>query len=405
MRTTLPLYLIIGASLLLGACGSTVASKGVATAVPPRTEAYTAAPSPLVRATADLQRDYQRSDWSGVRSTFRDSQIATTIIGLMRRWKQAGVSNLRVDLVYSQRVGSGQYVGTIKFSQDPRTIPIFEVLLFRVDRGRATVMGTASGIQGNNLLHANWRVTRSAHFVIYHSPYQLAGSDAAYLADLEYQRSQFSRKFGISVPSTIAYYLFPQQQMMSRMTLRTCGSRPENVGCATPFATPPSIEATIWPTYHEPIHIFERALEPSVKPGAQEVYVAPLFIAEGTAVALEDREADPNLSDYCSIPNLRYVPLDVCARVAITRVKPIELLSDSGFGQSDPGYAYSLGGSFVKYLILRYGYHNFGRFYYSLAAQPRDTLNDYNAATTQVYHRSIRSVIQAWSADLCREGC
>jgi hypothetical protein len=130
--------------------------------------------------------------------------------------------------------------------------------------------------------------------------------------------------------------------------------------------------------------------------------VAPLFIAEGMAVALEDREVDPRLSDYCS--ELSYVPLDSCAQQSIGDVRPISLLRDGGFKRADPGDAYALGGSFVKYLILKHGYRTFGRFYHALAAQPSDTEHDYNVATQAVYRQSVRQLLASWQATLCAGG-
>jgi len=174
------------------------------------------------------------------------------------------------------------------------------------------------------------------------------------------------------------------------------------VGCANPYTKPPSIQASIWPTFHEPVHIYELSLEPPVQ-NTQLVYVAPLFVSEGTAVALEDRQLDPTLSDYCS--DLSYAPLDDCARVAAAHVTPISLLPDSGFKSADPGYAYSLGGSLVKWLLLTYGYKPFGRFYFALAAQPKDRVRDYEVAARKVFHQSIQTLLGRWQRDLCVPGC
>jgi len=157
--------------------------------------------------------------------------------------------------------------------------------------------------------------------------------------------------------------------------------------------------------YHEPVHVYELALSPppAMKDGQLQYYVAPLFIGEGTAVALQDRSLDPRLSNYCS--DLAYAPLDDCAREAASAVRPLTLLSDSGFQRADPGYAYALGGSFVKYLILRYGYRAFGHFYYQLAAQSKDRLSDYNVATQRIVHQPIERLINAWFSGLCGNGC
>jgi hypothetical protein len=111
---------------------------------------------------------------------------------------------------------------------------------------------------------------------------------------------------------------------------------------------------------------------------------------------------DPRVSDYCS--DLAYAPLSACARIALDHVRPLTILPDSGFNRVDPGYAYALGGSFVSYLVLHYGYHAFGRFYYQLAAQPKDSEADYNRATEAVFHRPVRTLISAWSDWLGKQG-
>jgi hypothetical protein len=188
---------------------------------------------------------------------------------------------------------------------------------------------------------------------------------------------------------------------MARLTAESCGANPDNVGCTDPYTLPPSIQTSVWPTYHEPIHVYQLALEPTATGTSYQV--APLFITEGTAVALEDREADPRLSDYCS--TLVYIPLDVCAQVAVRDTHPIDLLRDPGFKHAPAGNAYALGGSFVKYLILKYGYRPFAKFYYQLAAQKSDTVQDYNAATYGIYHSSISRLLQAWQRQLCAHGC
>jgi hypothetical protein len=224
------------------------------------------------------------------------------------------------------------------------------------------------------------------------------------MADLEYERAQFIRKFGVKLPPLAAYYMYPDTQMMDRMTKGSCGSVPDNIGCTNPFASPPTIQAaTIWPSYHEPIHVYELALAPQARPGSPTVNVAPRFISEGTAVALEDRQLDPRLSDYCT--DITYGPLDTCGRAAAAHVNPLSLLSDNGFTRAPAGYAYALSGSFVKYLILRYGYRPFGRFYYVLAAQPTDHQHDYDVASRAVYHKPIATLLDEFKLALCPAGC
>lgn len=396
----LAVALIVG---LLAGCAGAAGSSGS----PPATPHGTARPSATGAVQAvvvNLQDAYQHANWAGVRSQFTDPTLASKLIRTMRSWRESRVQNLHIRTVYSHRLASGDYVETLEFAGDPRAVPAYIIYVVRFGRS-PRIVGTTTGLLGSTFRDANWTVTRSQHFVFYHSPYQVAGSDRTIIGDLEYQRAQFIRQFGVKLPPLANYFLYPTSDTMSQLTRHTsqpCGLRPENVGCANPFVNPPTIHTSIWPTYHEPIHIYQLALEPGERRGGM-VYVAPLFIAEGMAVALEDRTLDPRLSDYCS--NLQYAPLDACARIAIAHAKPVDLLSDTGFGATDPGYAYSLGGSFVKFLILHYGYHPFGRFYYVLAAQPKDRVSDYDVASQTVYHQSIQRLLNAFQTSLCSSGC
>lgn len=352
---------------------------------------------------------FRQGDWSAVRRAFSGRAAATELTDAMQTWRQAHVTGLRVLPVYSRKLGPGRYVETLEFWADQRAVPWFEIYSVQVRGGHARITGMVTGLRGTTYRDTNWSATRSPHFVFYHSPYQLAGTDRSFIADLEYERAQFQRKFGVSLSPLIHYYLYPRQQLMNQLTRNTplaCGTLRENVGCANPYTTPPTVQASFWPTYHEPIHVYELALEPRAKPHSRFVYVAPLFISEGTAVALEDKELDPALSDYCSDQYfVAYAPLDDCGRIALAHVKPVTLLPDTGFNSVDGGYAYSLAGSFVKYLIVRFGYHSFGKFYYQLAAQPKDRLQDYNVASQAVYHQPITSLLDAFSRSLCPGGC
>jgi hypothetical protein len=55
--------------------------------------------------------------------------------------------------------------------------------------------------------------------------------------------------------------------------------------------------------------------------------------------------------------------------------------------------------------MLTYGYRAYGTFYYDLAAQPSDSVADYNAAAHAVYHASITALLSAWQRRLCPHGC
>jgi hypothetical protein len=358
----------------------------------------------VVRTLSSLEQDYRRGDWTGVLQSTGSMTLGHALVQTMKSWKSERVPRVTFSLVYGRRIDAHHYVATIHFYLDPRAMQEYSVYQFAVGKNGARIVGKTSGISGANYKQANWRVTRTAHFLFYHGPYQLMGSDRKAVSDLEYERAQFIRKFGVKLPAHAAYYVYPDTQLMDRMTKGSCGSIPENIGCTNPFATPPTIQAAaVWPSFHEPIHVYQLALAPPARPGSTYVNVAPRFISEGMAVALEDRELDPRLSDYCS--DITYAPLDKCGRAAARHVKPLSLLTDDGFGNAPAGYAYALSGSFVKYLILRYGYRPFGTFYYRLAAQPTDHQSDYDVAALAVYHKPIAPLLDQFIHVLCARGC
>jgi hypothetical protein len=359
-------------------------------------------PAPVDRALSQIQAEYASADWTAVRNHIGDAHLAAGLVDNMQRWSSEGAHAVHLRVVYSRRISRTRSIEAVEFMSDPRAAPYFTIFRFRAVRGRAVITGTTTGIRGSDFGNASWTVSHTPHFVVYHSPYQLVGSDRHLLRDLEYQRRQFARKFAVKLRPLAAFYLYPTQSLMGRFTGGTCGARPGEVGCTLPYTNPPSIHATLVAAYHEPIHIYELSLEPPPLSNGN-AYVAPLFIGEGTAVALQERGVDPQRSDYCS--DLVFRPLDDCARIAMAQVRPLKLLSDSGFKRVDPGNAYALGGSFVKYLILRYGYHAFGRFYFKLAAQPKDRILDYNVAARAVYHQPIAQLLRAWTAVLCRSRC
>jgi hypothetical protein len=356
----------------------------------------------LTPILGQLQVAFEQEDLGAISGLFTNVQLARTVRNTMQRWIEEGVSPLRVTLVYAHSAGKNRYIGTVEFWSDPRAIPTYMIFLFQRQKGGIRIIGTTDGVQGRTFDAATWTLTKSAHFLVYHSPYQLAGADAEVVANLEAQRSLFERKFRVKVASSIAYYLYPSRSMMADMSRGACGTTAEFVGCALPYGHPPLIHTIEWPSYHEPIHVYELALEPPIRKNG-EVFLEPLFIAEGTAVALEDRQLDPRISDYCS--DLTYIPLDSCAQQVESSTSPLSALSDRNFLHGDLGSEYLVAGSFVKYLILHYGYGRFGKFYYTLAAQPKDTFRDYDAAAHIVYHTGIRSLVSHWSAALCSSGC
>jgi hypothetical protein len=394
---------VLLAAVVLGGCGGTGSQSFPPVATPP--PQLLSAPATAVHdVTSLLQRlesAYESGDFDTIRQQFSDSRLAGTIASQMQTWDSDRAHPLHVSLVYMKMTAPNQYVGTVEFSVDPRAVPAYSIFRFSRTSAGVRIDGQETGISGHTYQSADWKVIRSAHFLVYHSPYQLLGRDAETLALLEHERTLFQQRFGVHLPPLAAYYLYPQQSMMNGMTGGACGRTAEYVGCADVYHVPPAIHTSEWPSYHEPIHVFELALVP--KASKKYVWFAPLFLAEGAAVALEDRELDPRLSDYCS--DLVYIPLDICAVQAASLVNAMNLLSDSGFKTGSIGNSYLIAGSFVKFLILHYGYRKFGAFYYAVAAQPSDKESDYNVAAHKVYQQTIRELIFAWRTALCTSGC
>ncbi len=397
-RSSVALAVLVGAGCVSSA--TTVSSRDIRQAgEQPRVPG-----SPLAAISADAtrwQNAFDSTNATEIRQTFAKASVANELVARMAEWRESGTRKITIVPTYVVRQSRNRYGATIRFEADARAVPAYAFYTFEVSGKRATVSSTAPGIAGSDYLHVHWDISRSAHFTVYHSPYELEGSDKQFLNDLEYERAQIEKKFKVRLPRTAYYYLYPNTGTMDRLTHGACGSQSENVGCTNPYANPPTIQTSVWPTYHEPVHVYQLSFEP--RPVGNTYSTAPLFIAEGMAVALEDREADPNLSDYCS--DLAYIPLDACARAGIRQTVPLRLLSDAGFSRSNLGNAYALAGSFVKYLILKYGYVPFGKFYYKLAAQPKDRLQDYDVAAQAVYHSSMPALLSQWQRTLCSAGC
>jgi hypothetical protein len=396
---SVPLVLVL--SIVLSSCGSPVAEqKSLPRSTPKLLRAHGMVNRASIKAIESglrtIQAGYGYSDWNRVGSVFSLRSLRAQYVRTLRFWKEDAGGQLRVDLISSEPLGKGRYAVNVRFSGDRRAVPSYALFEFASNAGGARIVDTITGLHGSNYHNVNWAISRTKHFTVYHSPYQLTGADKMGLADLEHQRAVFARKFGVKLPALAAYYLYPEQRLIARWTSHFCGSNPDNVGCTVQQAVPPAIHASEWVSFHEPIHVYQSVMEPPR-------YTDPLFIAEGMAVALEDKQVDPRLSDYCS--EIAYVPLDTCAKFAIANVKLLSLLPDTGFKAADPGYAYSLAGSFVKFLILRFGYRTFGRFYYVLAAQPKDRVLDYNVATHRVLGASIQQLLHDWSDQLCGSGC
>lgn len=357
-----------------------------------------AVPLAITTELLSLRREYALGDWNAVQSGFSDPTAGARLVDVMRLWKEAGASTVRIELLSWVRRDARDYEVSVRFSDDPRAAPDDRFYTMRLTGTRAVISGTASGLSGRSYTTATWDVSSIAHFTVYHSPYQLAGPDRAVLTQLESQRTLVARKFRVTLPATANVYLFPNLQTMQALTRGTCGKGGE-IGCTSPFTRPPSIETLRAAIFHEAIHVYQLAFVPPSPDRGRTVFVAPLFIAEGMAVALQNAQVNPSLSDYCAL--LAYRPLSFCARQSLQRVHPTTILADRGFLRALPSDAYAEGGAFVSYLIQAHGFLAFKKFYYVLAGQPQDRMSDYNVAARAAYGRDMSSLVRAWLHTLC----
>lgn len=400
VRRRIPTWVLVLQVLSLAGCGG---APGASSPVTPAGQAKRPAvhvDRPRVAARAQVQRllrqvvaAYRDGRWSRVRDVFVSPAAGTGLVSQLTAWRMEGVRGLRAVPVSVAAISPRRYVATLEFSADPRAIPAYDLYTAVWSAGSIRLSAPFTGLPPGSGSGA-WTVTASRHYRVYHSPFELRGADRRFLAALERQRTQFVRKFALRPPEVTRYYYYPRQNMIRAATRGACGATAVLVGCALPARGSPEIHTSEWPSYHEPVHIFQMAMEPSG-------YEAPMFIAEGMAVALENRELDPRRSDYCS--DLAYVPLDRCAARAAPGVNPGTLLTDRGFSRGDPSISYLLSGSFVKYLILTGGYRRFGRFYYVLAAQPSDRRRDYDVAARRVYGVAMSVLLRRWREALCGE--
>jgi len=167
----------------------------------------TPAPHSVVVQVARLRRDYEQSDWTGVGSQIQNSAVAQRFVQRMKHWQYENIGNLKIAIVYGRRVSPTKYVATVRFAVDSRAIPDYRILVFKIHGKSARIIGTTSGIAVSATASPRWSVTRTSHFSVYHSPYQLVGSDKLYLASLEFQRTEFHRKFGVKLPAGMVFFL------------------------------------------------------------------------------------------------------------------------------------------------------------------------------------------------------
>ena len=198
-------------------------------------------------------------------------------------------------------------------------------------------------------------VYHTTHFDLYFDPTSLkAGALRRLAADHEYEYARLASRLGVEVPGRIASYLYPDAETKAQLT----GSRFTNV--APVWLARPQVHVLL-STYsqvfpHELAHVFSRSFGLPVIRASLSV-----GLVEGFAVAMEPPDGLPSphaqvLSAALHRLHGRVDRLDLAPGLS-SRLSPL------GFWTGRGAVSYTTMGSFVRFLIDRYGAAEFERVY------------------------------------------
>ncbi len=194
-------------------------------------------------------------------------------------------------------------------------------------------------------------VYRTAHFDIFYDPASLDRLAVRRLGtDHEYRYARLSERLDVEVPGRIASYLYPDVETRAALT----GARNTNI--APVWLARPQVHvlqgayAQVFP--HELAHVFSRAFGLPVLHASLSV-----GLVEGFAVAMEPPDGLPSPDDQVLSVARRRGGTDGLARSVAARLSPV------GFWTRRGAVSYTTMGSFVGFIIERYGAQAFERVY------------------------------------------
>ncbi len=195
---------------------------------------------------------------------------------------------------------------------------------------------------------------RTEHFDLYYDPEAVSEAELAYLAeDQEYRYAWLAGQLEMEGPARIAVYLYPSPEAKARLT----GARLTSVA---PVWLPEPQVHLLQQRYaagfgHELVHVFSRAF------GLPLINVsASVGLVEGLAVALEPPGGRPPPHGQVLAAALSDAP----PRAELTLAEEVAArLSPLGFWTGRGAVSYTTMGSFVRFLIDRYGADPFKRAY------------------------------------------
>jgi hypothetical protein len=221
-----------------------------------------------------------------------------------------------------------------------------------------------------SLQQSEWRTKQSAHFV-YHfmSQFQDASKLEQQMKLSERHYEKITKLLGVVMKDKIQYYYYPSKDMMTKMT--------GNYGTGKAYCEKNELHSIYSYHPHEITHLI-----------ACRLGNPPVFLSEGFAVL------------YGWDTGWQGKPVDWWVRKYRNEKKyiPISSLSvTSSFRKYDDAITYPESGSFVEFLIDRYGIVKFKK-YYSKASD-----KTIGIITMEVYGKSLKDLETLWLNSLSEE--
>lgn len=216
---------------------------------------------------------------------------------------------------------------------------------------------------------------RTAHFDIYYDPQSMDEDVVARVADEhEYHYARLADRLDVEISERIRSYVYPDPAVKAALT----GARYTNV--APVWLPAPQVHLledeldAVFP--HELAHVFSRAFGLPVINASLAV-----GLVEGLAVAMEPPSGRPSTHDQVAADLLWNdgASSDQLTENMVARLKPL------GFWTGRGAVSYTTMGSFVSFLIERYGTERFKRAY------PYGRLSD-------IYGKRVETLVSEWEA-------
>ncbi len=214
--------------------------------------------------------------------------------------------------------------------------------------GRFGINTTATGIQ-----QALGTRLRTPHFDFFYDAASLTEEEVGFLAlDAEYQFARLEERLGVAPPERVVTYLYPDDRLKAALTGAAYTSvTPVWLSAPQMHLLQDAYEATF---AHELAHVFSRSFGLPILHAALNV-----GMVEGLAVALEPPDGLPSPHEQVRAEALRrHAPGAITLADDLART-----ISPAGFWAGRGAVSYTTTGSFIRFLLDRYGAERLKRVY------------------------------------------